>query len=65
MTLLCLVECLRGVGGGFVGKGSGDGDGACEERGTVQGLLRVRGGEGRGSWKGRSESGGFASRNSG
>ena len=61
MTLLCLVEGLRNVGGGFVGKGSGDEDGAYVDEGTVESVLSMRGGKERGSWKGKSESGGFAS----
>ena len=66
VTLLCLVEGLRDLGGGLVGKGSGDeGGGACEEGGTVERVLRMRGGEGRGSCKGRSVSGELASRNAG
>ena len=63
VTLLCLTEGLRDEGGGLVGKGSGDEGRACEEGGTVEGVLRMRNDEGKGSWKGRSESGGFASRN--
>ena len=57
VILLCFVEGLRDVGGGLVGKGSGDEGGACEEGGTVEGGLRMRDGEGRGSWKGGSKSG--------
>ena len=63
VTLLCLVEGLLDVGGGLVGKGSGDEGGGEGE--TVEGVLRMSGGEGRGSWRERSESGGFASRNAG
>ena len=48
VTLLCLVEGLRDVGGGLVGKGSGDESrGTCEEGETVEGVLRMRGGEDR------------------
>ena len=63
VTLLRLVEGLRDVGGGLVGKGYGEEDGACEEGGTVESVLIMSGGEGRGSWNGESESGGLASRN--
>ena len=65
VTLLCLVECLRDEGGGFAGKGSGDEGGVCEEGGTVEGVLIMRGGLGRGSCRGRSESGVFALRKAG
>ena len=45
MTLLLLMEGLRDVGEGLGGKESGDEGGECEEGGTVEGVLRMRGGE--------------------